>query len=66
MAFHFSLLFFNSWRMGKGERGSVTAVWNFIYNYIETIIRISETEALKERNLVQPSTLIALKISSAM
>lgn len=52
--------------MRKGERGSVTAVWNFIYNYIETTIRISETEALKERNLVQPSTLIALKISSAM
>ena len=40
--------------MGKGERGLVTAVWNFIYTYINSNIRIAEPESLKKNviNLV--------------
>ena len=35
--------------MGKEEKGLVTAVWNFIYTYINSNIRIAEPESLKKK-----------------
>ena len=38
--------------MGRGERGLATAVWNFIYTYINSNIRIAEPESLKKKKVI--------------
>lgn len=56
--------FFNLWRMGKGRKGLVTSIWNFIYTYIQTSTRVPETEDLQESKKCSKSfSLTVLNIS---
>lgn len=63
--FYDIVIFFNLWRMGKGERGLITTAWNFIYTYIQTSARIPETEGLQESKKCskRPSALTELNVS---